>query len=47
MRTLPSLTYTAGAGAVSNDYSSIINAQLYDSDDVAWNIRDFIAEAEL
>jgi hypothetical protein len=47
MRALPSLTYTAGAGAVDTDYSNIVNAQLYDANDVAWNIRDFIAQAEL
>ena len=47
MRTLPSLTYTVGSGAVDTDYSSIINAQLYDSSDNAWYIRNFIAEAEL
>ncbi len=36
MRTLPSLTYTVGSGTVDTDYSSIINAQLYDSSDNAW-----------
>ena len=47
MRTLPSLTYTAGGGAVDTDYSNIVNAQLYDANDNSWNIRDFIAQAEL
>jgi len=47
MRALPTLTYTVASGSFDTDYSSIINAQLYDADDVSVNVRDFKAEAEL
>ena len=47
MRALPTLTYAVGGGAVSQDYSNLSNAQLYDSNDTSWYVRDFTAEAEL
>ncbi len=47
MRALPTLTYTVASGSFDTDYSSVINAQLYDADDVSVNVRDFKAEAEL
>ena len=47
MRTLPTLNYSVGGGAVSQDYSNLSNAQLYDSNDTSWYVRDFTAEAEL
>jgi len=47
MRVEPSITYTAGSGALTTDYSTPSNLQFYDSDDNAWNIYDVLAEAEL
>ncbi len=47
LRTEPSLSYSAGGGTVSADFSHISEAILYDSDDVGWYIYDFLAEAEL
>jgi hypothetical protein len=47
MRSNPDLTYTELNGAVSTDYSNAGHAHLYDNDDDAWVIYDFIAEAEL
>jgi hypothetical protein len=47
MRVEPSITYTAGGGALSNDYSTPSNLQFYDSNDNTWYLYDFLAEAEL
>ena len=47
MRVEPSITHTAGNGALSTDYSNVSNLQFFDSDDQAWYIYDVLADAEL
>lgn len=47
MRANPDLTYSISGGTVSADFSNAGGFQLYDSDDTAFYIHSFIADAEL
>ena len=47
MRIEPTVTYSAGGGPASNDYSNLNGLQLYDSDSTGWYIYDVLLEAEL
>jgi hypothetical protein len=47
MRKNPNLTYTAVEGTIDTDQSSYVKTQLKDSDDTAFYIHNFQAEAEL
>jgi hypothetical protein len=47
MRADPTLTYSVGGGTIDTDDSNYVKAQLKDSDDVAFYIYNFQADAEL